>query len=118
MTERIEQKHRTKERPDFGPTQIRDVETIVPGKVIDTRNMEWESDQKSLPVKSEYRVVELPFKDISGEWKVDVEIFRDSIRRIRVVIRLADFGVTPYRDGLWNSVGWLEDPSKIKTPIT
>lgn len=92
------------ERPDFGPTQVRNADEIKPGQILIKHNFGEEKNEKKIMVIRLSRVGDNLL--IEGE-------YIDYLNSAKTICYLSDFGVVPYKSGLWNVFNWLEDPTKI-----
>ena len=94
----------TKERPDFGPTQVKSPEQIKPGHSYKTHY--GTSSEEARTVKA--------IASPEGKW-VKVESPSGSATGyIHGQMSLADVGVVPYDAGTWSQNNWLEmlDPQE------
>ena len=93
-------------QPDFGPTQVHNLEELHPGlRVIAHRR-----DPNSKPFDERYIIMDgdRPFRDSTGSWY----IWALNTRGMRFILSLSSYAVAPYGDGRYSPTNWLEDESK------
>lgn len=109
------------ERPAFGPTQVRNLEDVLPGKRFIWRNEV--NPELNRKISFVFVIEGLPYKKEStdflseGGWLVKVrKVSVGTGESDEQIIDPSDFSVAPNTSGLWNQVSWWEDPAKIPPP--
>lgn len=99
------------ERPDHGPSQIRDVSEIKLGDSVVRHLIN--------NIQCHFTITGKPFLDSNGAWCVKAK-YTDTVtacyytqnKYLETILFLSGLGVVPYNDGLWNKHGWLEKASE------
>jgi hypothetical protein len=91
-----------RERPDFGPKQIRSEDEIQFGMRLRGCSLIPDFPTGTLTATSK-----VPYYSTGGLY-IDV-LYDDGTEGI---LNLMDFSVVPTHEGRWNAFHWLEDPNK------
>ncbi len=83
-----------KERPNFGPKQIRDPDKLWVGrKVVEV--------ELSGQYKKVITIEKAPYQDEEGNWWINVS-WKSKEERYEEMSSLSDHNVKPYDNGMWN----------------
>lgn len=104
-------------RPDFGPTQVRDIKEVKLNQVFIERGLDPET-QKPYRHEVKIKVLGLPTIEREDRMVVQVEVVPTVPEGVgsKKGIYLSDYSVMPSPSGRWNQHTWLEDPSKKENP--
>lgn len=106
------------ERPDYGPTQVREVDELIEGNTYILHRTYPQKNQPSIIDDEQFLVLDRPHRIDDGSWKVRVR-FTDRLGHERLSDQfLTDMGIVMYerdRGNFWNPFAWVEDP--LKDPV-